>query len=215
MQGERDGNELEKLRRLCDAAGISPDKLPQGVLHKAETLGHIAATLELQEASVDRITEAVMDLQGQTLDVTLALRRLRAVELELKAKLDDARGEEASAHAMAHELSSLGLGGSGDKVSLERRKKALVGKAKDYQARLEAVKPPRYSISVGDCIALQDELAAREGAIREKESRVRAFAGLPPNLTVARFEVEKGREKLMELVMLREKLLSKMAAGVS
>jgi len=159
----------------------------------------------------------MIDLQGQTLDMMLALRRLRAVEDELKGKLNDARGEESRAHAMMQELSGQtdsGLGG-GEKVSLERRKKALVGKAKDYQVRLEAVKPPRYSISVGDCIALEDELGAREGVIKEKEGRVRAFAGLPPNLTVARFEVEKGREKLMELVLLREKLLSKMAAGVS
>ncbi|KIM39013.1 hypothetical protein M413DRAFT_75428 [Hebeloma cylindrosporum] len=54
-----------------------------------------------------------------------------------------------------------------------------------------------------------------ERELKEKRAKIKAFQGLPPNLELARHELRVARQRQMELIQLRERLLGHMADNLS
>ncbi|KAG5725414.1 hypothetical protein E4T56_gene4170 [Termitomyces sp. T112] len=103
-------------------------------------------------------------------------------------------------------------------VILERRKEDLVRKAKEYHEELKTVlknMPEAPRITVTRLKEQEKKNKTKEQVLRAKRAKIKAFKGLPPNLQLARHDLRQARHELEKLTQLRERLLGRMADGVS
>lgn len=83
----------------------------------------------------------------------------------------------------------------------------------NYYDKVE--EPLQVSITVSQLLEQKEKNQIKERELREKRAKLKAFQGLPPNLELARHELRAARQKQMELIQLRERLLGRMADGVA
>ncbi|TFY59708.1 hypothetical protein EVJ58_g5610 [Rhodofomes roseus] len=101
---------------------------------------------------------------------------------------------------------------------LERRRAALTAKIKEYQAEEEALKrilPSESSVTVTELATIHKQIKVKDKTLAEKRAKVAAFQGLPPSIELARHELRRARDEQLKLIQLRERLLDRMASGVS
>lgn len=95
--------------------------------------------------------------------------------------------------------------------------------------------PEQPPLTVSQLAHFHKQLRNREQRLKNKRAKVQAFEGLPPvrarsiimplaanltfwlfeNIELARHEVRNARDEQMRLLQLRERLLERMASGVS
>ncbi|OJT12887.1 hypothetical protein TRAPUB_10584 [Trametes pubescens] len=75
--------------------------------------------------------------------------------------------------------------------------------------------PDAPPVNITELYAFRKKLKEQEKILKEKRAKVEAFQGLPPNIDLARHALAEARDKQMELIQLRERLLGKMADGVN
>ncbi|KAJ7611196.1 hypothetical protein FB45DRAFT_941247 [Roridomyces roridus] len=195
---------------------IEPDEsaLNPGIQEKLAVLTRVAKLLGIDDVSFSNYAAAITRLSTRTKDTQQRLNRLELVERQLQDHLV----------AMGHEerLLESGIGrlttelATGDSVpTLERRREVLLRKAKEYRAMLDGMVIDSPAVTFTDTTAVQASNAQRSQAIKEKRAQIKAFKGLPPNLDLARQQLQTARAAQMELVQLCEKLLAQMAAGVA
>jgi len=149
-----------------------------------------------------------------------SLNRLQQVEDELVDHLASIKYEY---HLIKHWNKTLIPGPSNSSnmetaATLERRRETLIKKAKEYHKELESLlieEPLQVSTTVGQLLEQKEKNQIRERELKEKRAKIKAFQGLPPNLELARHELRAARQKQMELIQLRERLLGRMADGVA
>ncbi|KJA20828.1 hypothetical protein HYPSUDRAFT_766628 [Hypholoma sublateritium FD-334 SS-4] len=149
-----------------------------------------------------------------------SLDRLAAIEDELKTHMASLEHES---QLIAHWNVILTPGSSASlypevAAVLERRKEAIVRKAKEYHQTLGTLmgeEPLNVSVTITQLVAQKEKNQTRERELKEKRAKLKVFQGLPPNLELARHELGAARQRQMELVQLRERLLARMADSVS
>ena len=97
----------------------------------------------------------------------------------------------------------------------------------------QADMPEAPPVSITELAALRKKLKEQEHILKQKRAKVEAFQGLPPvssvwqvevhasneplvqNIELARHALAEARDKQMELINIRERLLGKMVKGVN
>ncbi|KAJ3517836.1 hypothetical protein NLJ89_g261 [Agrocybe chaxingu] len=216
---------------------LSTEEVDEEIEEALTTLAKIVQVLDVPDASFMSYSTAIENLSTQHFALGRSLNRLNNMAEELKDYLESLKHERDLLKHWNEALipgpsSEIGLDAAS---TLERRKEALVKKAKEQHRELEALLVEDkldIRVSVGKLIAQKEKNLARENELKEKRAKIKAFQGLPPvrkptyhavdsqlrpmqNLELARHELRAAREKQMELIQLRERLLGRMADGVS
>ncbi|KAI0358871.1 hypothetical protein OH77DRAFT_1396397, partial [Trametes cingulata] len=181
------------------------------------SLTDIADALCVDNLSFSTYSKAIENLETEELSLTRSLLRTRAAEDELIQHLLSSLHEQAQIEKWTETLHSHSDRAQ-SAAALERQKAALTSKAKEYQKELDLVMndmPQTTSISITELAAFRKQLKKQEQVLKEKRARVEAFQGLPPNIDLARHALAEARDKQMELIQLRERLLGKMVDGVN
>ncbi|KAH9850582.1 hypothetical protein C2E23DRAFT_734559 [Lenzites betulinus] len=181
-----------------------------------EILTDVAQALGVDDLSFSTFSEAIERLDAEALSVARSLLVTREAEDELARHLLSVIHEQRRIEKWTQILQA-GSYTSESVAALERQKAALTTKAKEYQKELnlvtgDAPEPPPVSIT--ELAAFRKSLDEQEQVLKEKRAKVEAFQGLPPNIDLARHALAEARDKQMELIQLRERLLGKMADGV-
>ncbi|KAF9527125.1 hypothetical protein CPB83DRAFT_907928 [Crepidotus variabilis] len=187
----------------------------QGAL---ETLTRVIHVLNIPDAKFTSYATAINALSEQHLALSRSLVRLRTVENDLKEHLFILQAELR----LINHWNQVLVPGSSESLleapsTLERRRDAMLKKAKEYHRELEALaarQPLNIPVSLGQLLLQKESNVSKEKEMKEKRARLQAFHGLPPNLELARHELRMARQKQTELIQLRERLLRKMAEAV-
>ncbi|KAI0369862.1 hypothetical protein BV20DRAFT_1044108 [Pilatotrama ljubarskyi] len=182
-----------------------------------ETLTDIAEALDIDQLSFSTYSGAIECLETEELSVARSLLRTREVKDELARHLLSSLHEQRQMEKWTETLQSQSNGDE-TTAALERQKAALTSKAKEYQKELDLITsdmPETPPVSITELAAFRKQLKKHEQVLKEKRARVEAFQGLPPNIDLARHALAEARDKQMELIQLRERLLGKMVDGVN
>ncbi|KAG5644132.1 hypothetical protein DXG03_009079 [Asterophora parasitica] len=197
---------------------LPPLQLSPGIEERLDTLERVAHALCIDDPSdFSSSSSATTQLTTDAHAAQRLLNRLAYIEHELETHLAGVRFEErlldrwnTALETERDEEESPAL--------LERRKEDLVRKAKQYHEELKGVlkmMPDTPPVSVARLTEQEARNKAREAEIKTKRAKIKAFKGLPPNLELARHELRNARDELGQLTQLRERLLGRMAEGVS
>ncbi|EEB87925.1 hypothetical protein MPER_14514, partial [Moniliophthora perniciosa FA553] len=142
---------------------------------------------------------ALQALSDKKSSLKQTLHRTAYAEKELRTHLAVVRHEQGlidewKEHFEASETTEV----------LERRRLALLRKAKEYKNELESIKLVEPPVTISEISAQQERNKEIEMAIERKRTKLKAFQGLPPDLELAQIELKKAREKLIKLINLRE-----------
>ncbi|CCM06341.1 uncharacterized protein FIBRA_08595 [Fibroporia radiculosa] len=182
-----------------------------------ERLTDVAEVLGIDDPSFSSFASAISRLSAEEIAVKRSELRLHAAEDELMMHLASMKHEEALVSQWLDTMEAEPPPGSSI-AALEKRKAALSSKAREYQEELRATMaqmPEDPPLTFTQLAAYHKELRQKEKVLAQKRARVKAFQGLPPNLELARHELQHAQNEQMKLVQLRERLLDKMASGVS
>ncbi|KAF8816606.1 hypothetical protein BYT27DRAFT_7181417 [Phlegmacium glaucopus] len=204
---------------VTDQDGDNNDELVKSL----NILTEVVQILGIPDASYTSYSTAITHLTKESFSLDRSLNRLEQVEDELSNHLASIKHEY---HLIEHWNKTLIPGPSNTSSTanmetaptLERRRETLIKKAKEYHKELESLlveEPLQVSITVSQLLEQKEKNQVRERELKEKRAKIRAFQGLPPNLELARHELRTARQKQMELVQLRERLLGRMADGVA
>ncbi|KAJ7449466.1 hypothetical protein B0H11DRAFT_2078777 [Mycena galericulata] len=189
-------------------ANLNPE-----VRERLEILVHIAGLLGIDDVSFSSYASAITRLSENALESQRSLNRLSRVEQELQNHLATMAHEERVINSWIEQLESDHAAGESTST-LERRREALLKKAKEYRAMLDNIVVDPPEVTFAQLTAAQAENERRAQAIKAKRAQIRVFRGLPPNLDLARQQLKTARAAQMELIQLREQLLGRMAASV-
>ncbi|KAF8584965.1 hypothetical protein K439DRAFT_1231758, partial [Ramaria rubella] len=142
---------------------------------------------------------ALSKLSSDRLQTELHLITLKSAEKELRRAnaLANHRHELSASWPQRDDLDA-------DTASLERQRRAMMAKAKEYQDELSAINVPDASLTITSLVALQDKLHQKEKNLKLLKARLSAFEGLPPNLDLAKQELRIARENQIRLMNIRE-----------
>ncbi|KDR68792.1 hypothetical protein GALMADRAFT_256644 [Galerina marginata CBS 339.88] len=202
--------------QVSDSRSDSEEELVRCI----DILARVVEVLDIPDASFASYSTAIDKLTVEKLTLSRSLNRLKQVEDELNHHLASLKHER---DLLAHWNEVLSPGSSSSlnpetAATIERRREALVKKAKECHRELEtmlAEEPLEISVTVSQLLAQKEKNQAKEREIKEKRTKLKAFQGLPPNLEMARHELRVARQRQTELIQLRERLLGKMADGVA
>ncbi|KAL4255572.1 HAUS1 family protein [Pleurotus pulmonarius] len=180
-------------------------------------LCEVAEILNIDDVSFASYSEAILNLFTERANAKQTLARLQLAERELRVSLAVTRHEERllekwqSAIQDEHQTNN-------PVVSLEKRRDATVKKAKEYRKALDdlmdhAVEAPE--ITVTDLLKQKETNRSKEQTLKDKRAKLATFQGLPPNLEIARHELQSAQDEYIKLMQLRERLLGKMADGLN
>ncbi|RPD59485.1 hypothetical protein L227DRAFT_527529 [Lentinus tigrinus ALCF2SS1-6] len=182
-----------------------------------DALEDVADALGVEDLSCSVYNSVIDRLDHEEVAVNRALLRTQQAEVELTQYLRFILHERRLIDRWVDCLQTTAE--SADTVSeLERRKTALIAKAKEYQkefSELQSDMPETAAVSITELSAFRKQLKKQEHTLKEKRARVEAFQGLPPNIELARHALQEARDRQMELIQLRERLLGKMVDGVN
>ncbi|OBZ78729.1 hypothetical protein A0H81_00275 [Grifola frondosa] len=165
----------------------------------AEALVSIADALGIDDLSFLSVSSAISRLSAEELALKRSLLRLKHAEEELAAHLAKAKHEETLISKWTEIINDQSNSENSVAV-LERRKAALMTKAREYQKELDVVMkdmPAAPPLSASELTAYHKRVRKKEQELKEKRARVQAFQGLPPNIELARHELRKARDEQM------------------
>ncbi|KZT64025.1 hypothetical protein DAEQUDRAFT_68808 [Daedalea quercina L-15889] len=211
--------ETRYYTRKATELSIDPESLPLSdeTREYLELLVDVADALGIDDLSFASYSTAIHELSMEELAARRSSLRMHRAEQELTAHLASLHHEEA---LIQHWKKTITAEPEPDRSvpAMERRKAALSAKIKQYRVEEETLKkelPPESSVSVTDLAALHKHVRAKDKVLAEKRAKVAAFQGLPPNIELARHELRTAQDEQMKLIQLRERLLDRMASGVS
>ncbi|KAJ3925650.1 MAG: hypothetical protein NXY57DRAFT_906828 [Lentinula lateritia] len=191
---------------------------------RLELLAQTAEALGLDEPSIIGFNHSIANLSTRRLNLKLSVNRATYVETELRLHLAKLEVELALLRKWTLSLigetppgleTSVEHGSTETAESLERRRQAIIRKAKEYQAQLvqlNSTNPSSFStnVSISDLTRLQEQNKEREKEILRKRKKVEVFRGLPANLDLARLTLLQATQNLQDLTRAREGLLRRM-----
>ncbi|KAF7437463.1 hypothetical protein PC9H_004303 [Pleurotus ostreatus] len=180
-------------------------------------LCEVAQILNIDDISFASYSEAILYLSTERANAKQTLVRLQLAERGLRMSLAGTRHEEQLLEKWQGTLQDEQQTNN-PIVSLEKRRDATIKKAKEYRKALDdlmehVVEAPE--ITVTDLVKQKEKNRLREQTLKDKRAKLAAFQGLPPNLDIARHELQKAQDEYIKLMQLRERLLGKMADGLN
>ncbi|KAJ7160553.1 hypothetical protein C8R43DRAFT_993289 [Mycena crocata] len=180
---------------------------------KLDVLTRVAVLLGIDDLSFSSYASAITRLSAREEDAQHSINRLELVERELQAHLATMGHEERLIESWIEKLDAKHAAEESTST-LERRREALLKRAKEDRAILEGIDINPPAITFADLTAQQAANEQKAQTLKTKRAQVKAFRGLPPNLDLARQKLKAARTAQMELIQLRERLLGRMAASV-
>ncbi|KAK7007988.1 PCI domain-containing protein [Favolaschia claudopus] len=192
----------------------SPFSLVLEVQQRLDILANVATLLGIDDPTFASYSAAITRISTREQEALQSLNRLTIVERELKNHLATMTHEELLINAWTDDLGQ-DLAISENATMIQSRREALLRKAKEYQTGLASIaaKPP--VVSFADVATQQTVNDQRIQSIKAKRAQIKAFRGLPPNLTLAREQLRTAQAEQMELIRIRERLLGQMAESVA
>ncbi|KAJ4476528.1 hypothetical protein C8R41DRAFT_845828 [Lentinula lateritia] len=153
---------------------------------RLELLAQTAEALGLDEPSIIGFNHSIANLSTRRLNLKLSVNRATYVETELRLHLAKLEVELALLRKWTLSLigetppgleTSVEHGSTETAESLERRRQAIIRKAKEYQAQLvqlNSTNPSSFStnVSISDLTRLQEQNKEREKEILRKRKKV-------------------------------------------
>ncbi|KAK1221333.1 hypothetical protein PQX77_015853 [Marasmius sp. AFHP31] len=173
-------------------------ELPEQVERRIQALVTTAELLGLKEPSFVGCLGALTNLSSKRLTLKQSLYRTEYAVKELETHLAMVEHEQRLLNGYAplmvlHTLDFTITQGSwklhfdealmSDEDSpelLERKRQALLKKAREYKRELENIKLEDPPVTVSDLSAQQDRNKETEERIRQKRAKLKVFQGLPP-----------------------------------
>ncbi|KZT09074.1 uncharacterized protein LAESUDRAFT_696530 [Laetiporus sulphureus 93-53] len=181
------------------------------------TLADIADALAIDDLSFSHFATAISELSSQEVSTRRSSLHMRHARDELSMHLAIAQHEEMLIKRWLEVLQAEPNAQDGTSA-LEKRKQALHAKAMEYKRETDSLKqqlPQDPPCTISELSAFQKQLKDKENTLAEKRRKVEAFQGLPANIELARHELRIARDEQMKLIQLRERLLDRMAVGMS
>ncbi|THH17224.1 hypothetical protein EW146_g3544 [Bondarzewia mesenterica] len=178
--------------------------LSDEVEERLSLLVRIAEALGVDDMSFSSYSAAIARLSAETLSVKQENLHMRRAENELEVHLTSVKHEhrlivKPSCFIIVFSLIHTDTC-AGDPCLVITTQKEM---------------PEEPSVTIGEFLKQRERIRDREKALRTKRAKVEIFKGLPPNLALAQQELRGARKDLVMLTDLRERLLERMAEGVS
>jgi len=205
----------KKLTELV--VDVEDCKLSDEAQQYLAVLADIADALGVDDLSFSSYSTAMHNLSIEELSARRSSLRLHHAEQELGNHLSSIRHQDALIQHWKNTITSEPQQDA-SVPAIERRRAILAAKIKEYRAEEETLKkelPAGSTVTVTELATLHQQIKARDKTLAEKRAKVAAFQGLPPNIERARHELRKAQDEQMKLIQLRERLLDRMASGVS
>ncbi|KAF8525094.1 hypothetical protein BU17DRAFT_62819 [Hysterangium stoloniferum] len=179
-------------------------------------LARTAAILCLDDPSVPAYASAFTRLSFEHLEVQQELIRLEKTERDLTRSIDIAKYEQVLAESWLSSTEQL----QAETSDLERQKKAMNAKAKEYQEELASIMSNSPAAqaecpSITSLFSLQDSVQEKECKLNALKGRLQTFQGLPPHVELAKQQLRAARDNQIRLMNIRDKLLGKMNLGLN
>ncbi|KAF7340471.1 PCI domain-containing protein [Mycena venus] len=189
-------------------SALTPD-----VRERLDILTRVADLLGIDDLSFSSYASAITRISAREQEAQQSMNRLTLVERDLQRHLAAVGHEERLLESWIERLDTEHTQ-SESTATIQTRREALLKKAKEYRALLDAIVLDHPTITFADLTAQQTANEQRVQSIKAKRAQVKAFRGLPPNLPLARAQLKSARAAQMELIQLRERLLGRMAESV-
>ncbi|KAF9455657.1 hypothetical protein BDZ94DRAFT_1230698 [Collybia nuda] len=189
----------------------------ENVQQKLTVLERVAESLNIDDLSFPSYAASITRLSAEELSLRRSLNRLHLVEEELQVHLASMKSEQQLIDKWRAEMEREGYGGETSEM-LDRRREALLKKAKEYHKELDSLlanMPAAPPVTVSKLTKQQEKNKLKEQELKTKRAKIKAFQGLPPNLDLARHELRNARDEQTKLIQLRERLLGRMAESVT
>ncbi|KAJ8089013.1 hypothetical protein PM082_014261 [Marasmius tenuissimus] len=190
-------------------------ELPEQVERRIQALVMTADLLGLEEPSFVGCLGALTNLSSKRLSLKQSLYRAEYAVKELETHLAMVEHEQRLLNGWKLHFDEALLSDENSPELLERKRQALLKKAKEYKRELENIKLEDPPVTVSDLSAQQDRNKETEERIRQKRAKLKVFQGLPPNLDLARAALRKAEEEQTYLFQVRERLLGSMAESMA
>ncbi|ESK88335.1 hypothetical protein Moror_14821 [Moniliophthora roreri MCA 2997] len=196
-----------------DFSYLDDVQFSDAVERRLQALVASAELLEIKEVSFSAFFSALQALSDKKLSLKQMLHRTAYAEKELRTHLAVVKHEQELINKWKEHFEASETTEETTEV-LERRRLALLKKAKEYKKELESIKLVEPPVTISELSAQQERNKEIEMEIGRKRAKLKAFQGLPPDLGLAQIELKEARKKQMRLVNLRENLLSKMVQDI-
>ncbi|KAH9836630.1 uncharacterized protein C8Q71DRAFT_857850 [Rhodofomes roseus] len=219
MDGSGHARELQYYHEKAKHLVVNPESftLSDEAHQYLDLLTDIAELLGVDDISFSSYSAAIQRLTMDELAARRSSLHLGQTEQELVAHLASLCYEEDLIKHWKKTITAEPEPHASVSV-LERRRAALTAKIKEYQAEEEALKrilPSESSVTVTELATIHKQIKVKDKTLAEKRAKVAAFQGLPPSIELARHELRRARDEQLKLIQLRERLLDRMASGVS
>ncbi|KIJ45202.1 hypothetical protein M422DRAFT_227887 [Sphaerobolus stellatus SS14] len=209
-------NKAKYLQALIhDATGLELSDLPSSIKEPLDVIAHASHSLGIEDVSLIALESRMTHLSAEQTRIQQHMLQLERTEEQLQDSMNEAKYRDSLVASWLSCVDEL----DNDRVNSERQKKAMIMKAREYQQQLatltssQKMRPEDPSIT--SLLSLQDQIQQKERDLIALKSRLAVFKGLPPNLDLARQELRASRERQIQLMNIREKLLGKMTDEIN
>ncbi|KAK7047229.1 hypothetical protein VNI00_006895 [Paramarasmius palmivorus] len=188
----------------------------RALVESAELLGIGDTSLSSAEetAHMPRFFNAIQGLSEKKLSLKQSLHRAAYAEQELRTHLTIVGHEQGLINKWKDHFATGSESLEESTSLLERRRVAILKKAKEYKKELDGIKLVDPPVTISELSVQQEKNREKEKEIEKKRAKLKAYQGLPPDLEMAQIELTGAREEHTKLINIREKLLSRMVQDV-
>ncbi|KDQ52958.1 hypothetical protein JAAARDRAFT_197753 [Jaapia argillacea MUCL 33604] len=182
-----------------------------------DVLCFVAETLGIDDAEIASFVSATTKLSNDSLATQRSAHLLECAEQDLLRDLTASRHEEALILKWRNSLQKSSQDqGPGSQAYIERQRSSVGMKGKEYRNELSKLtgRSEQPEVTITQLAAQQERIRKKKQQIKLKQTNIKAFQGLPPDLHLAKEELRCARSEQMKLIQLRERLLGKMVEGV-
>ncbi|KAG9300982.1 hypothetical protein G9A89_018934 [Geosiphon pyriformis] len=214
--------ESERIKKNLNAIGIKKEDLSKNSQTALRTLATLGVTLGLGDVERSSYLGALAKLN---IDLSRAERR-HAIANETASIIENRTREakiqnEKIRRVLSNSRRNWDLIEEQKLREWKKNTTLLTQKGREYQDRLTRLETQYSSMNIEDSGVRLDKLkqkedyvTATEEEVRIKNRKLRTYQNMPPDITLATFQLHEAKERLAELEIKRQELLSNIAENV-
>ena len=167
-----------------------------------QALSHASIILKEPIPDIEKLGRSIIDLQVNSFDLEQTSDRISILEAHLNLELQKIniliRDLQSEAYQPPSDLSK-------QTIDYQRKAKALASKLPELRHRISA-SAGRSNITVQDVKAEEEKFKALMVVVKDLETQVKTYHGLPQDIDLARLELERLRVELRDLILERDRM---------
>jgi HAUS augmin-like complex subunit 1 len=169
-----------------------------------EALSHASVILKEPIPDIERLGRSIIDLQVTSYDLEQTSDRISILEAHLNLELQNIntliKDLQSDAYQPPSDLSK-------QTIDYQRKAKALASKLPDLRDRMSSlVSAGKPKIRIQDVKAEEEKSKALMVVVKDLETQVKSYHGLPQDTDLARLELERLRVELRDLIHERDSM---------